>query len=211
MPELTVSTDPSLRLPSLFARQAAGPLNVVFFGPPGAGKGTQADRFSRRYNIPKISTGDMLRKAIQDDTRIGRLVKDQLQRGQLVDDDLMIRAVRSRLEQPDTANGFVLDGFPRTVAQARALDALVPSSVIIALDATVETLVRRLSTRGRHDDDQRVIRERLRIYASDTTPVLDYYRRHGMIAVIDGDQTPGAVSAAIEAAIVRCSEPGETA
>jgi adenylate kinase len=211
MRELTVSTNQPLDLPPLFAHVAPGPLNVVFFGPPGAGKGTQADRFSRRYNIPKISTGDMLRRAIQDGTQIGPLVTDRLHRGELVDDDLMIQMVRSRLEQPDTANGFVLDGFPRTVVQARALDALVPNRVIIALDVTADTLVRRLATRGRPDDDQRVIRERLKIYASDTKPVLDYYRRHGMIAVINGDRTPDAVSAAIEAAIVRCSEPGETA
>jgi adenylate kinase len=206
----TLSTDQPAYLPSVCAHVAPGPLNIVFFGPPGAGKGTQADRFSHRYNIPKISTGDMLRKAIQDATEIGRLVKDRLQRGELVNDNLMMQMVSSRLAQPDTAVGFVLDGFPRTVVQARALDALVPNRVIIALDVIPETLVRRLSIRGRSDDDRQVIRERLKIYATDTKPVLDYYRRHGMIAVINGDRTPDAVSAAIDAAIVRCSEPGET-
>jgi adenylate kinase len=211
MRELTVSINQPLHLSPLFAHVAPGPLNVVFFGPPGAGKGTQADRFSRRYSIPKISTGDMLRKAIHDGTEIGRLVGDRLHRGELVDDDLMIQMVRGRLERPDTAGGFVLDGFPRTVMQARALDALVPNRVIIALDVSADTLVRRLTTRGRTDDSERVIRERLNIYASDTKPVLDYYRCHGMIAVIDGDRVPDAVSAAIEAAIVRCSEQGEAA
>lgn len=211
MRELTVSTNLPLDLPPVFAHMAPGPLKVIVFGPPGAGKGTQADRFSRRHNIPKISTGDILRKAIQDGTDIGRLVKDRLNRGELVDDDVMIQLVRRRLEQPDTANGFVLDGFPRTVVQARALDALVPSPVVIALDVTADTLVRRLRARGRHDDDQRVIRERLKIYANDTKPVLDYYRHHGMIAVINGDRTPDDVSTAIEAAVVRCLEPVETA
>lgn len=88
------------------------PLNLVFFGPPGAGKGTQADRFAERHQIPKVSTGDILRKAIQDGTRIGVLVRDTLQRGALVGDDLIISIVAERLEQPDTAQGFVLDGFP---------------------------------------------------------------------------------------------------
>jgi len=207
---MTVSTGPALLSPMLEHAMPA-PLNVVFFGPPGAGKGTQADRFARRYHVPKVSTGDMLRKAIHDGTQVGALVKDQLHRGDLVDDELMIQLVRDRLEQPDTLNGFVLDGFPRTVAQARALDALVPERVIIALEVSADTLVQRLSSRGRADDDQRVIRERLKIYTSDTKPVLDYYRRQGMIAVINGDRTPDAVSAAIEAAIVRCLEPGETA
>src|SRR5713226_9397245 len=108
MPQSTLSTDQPACLPSVCAHVAPGPLNIVFFGPPGAGKGTQADRYSRRYNIPKISTGDMLRKAIQDGAEIGRLVKDRLHRGELVDDDLMIQVVSSRLEQPDTAVGFVL-------------------------------------------------------------------------------------------------------
>ncbi|HEV3217788.1 MAG TPA: adenylate kinase [Vicinamibacterales bacterium] len=211
MSELTVSARKLVDLPPLFAHAAPGPLNVVFFGPPGAGKGTQADRFSRRYRIPKISTGDMLRKAIHDGAEIGRLVTDRLHRGELVDDALMIQLVAGRLRQPDTADGFVLDGFPRTVGQARALDALVPNRVIVALDVSADTLVRRLATRGRSDDDERVIRERLKIYASETRPVLDYYRRHGMIAVIDGDRAPDAVAAAIEAAIVRCSEQRETA
>ena len=101
------------------------PLNLVFFGPPGAGKGTQADRFAARHHIPKISTGDMLRKAIQDGTRVGALVRDTLQSGALVGDDLIISLVAERLEQPDTANGFVLDGFPRTIPQAAALDAML--------------------------------------------------------------------------------------
>jgi len=211
MCELSVSTRPVLHLASAFAYAEPGPLNVVFFGPPGAGKGTQADRFSRRYNIPKISTGEMLRSAVQRGTPLGALVKDRLNRGDLVDDELMIEVVRARLEEPDTVPGFVLDGFPRTVDQARALDALVSNRVIIALEVSPDTLVHRLSSRGRADDDQQVIRERLKVYASETRPVLDYYRRHGMIAVINGDRSPDAVTAAIEAAIVRCSEPGETA
>jgi adenylate kinase len=210
MCEYTVSASGSLQLSSLLTEPAVTPLNIVFFGPPGAGKGTQADRFARHYNVPKISTGEILRNAIHGGTALGAAVRDTLHRGELVNDELMIPVVRGRLEQPDTANGFVLDGFPRTVPQARALAELVPCLVVVALDVTPDTLVRRLSSRGRADDSRQVILERLKIYTSDTRPVLDYYRRHGMIAVINGDRPPDAVAAAIEAAIVRCTEPGET-
>ncbi|HUP40585.1 MAG TPA: adenylate kinase, partial [Vicinamibacterales bacterium] len=159
------------------------PLNLVFFGPPGAGKGTQADRFAARHHIPKISTGDILRKAIQDGTRIGQLVRATLQCGSLVSDDLMISIVAERLEQPDTANGFVLDGFPRTIPQAAALDALLTDRggvSVIALVVHADEVVRRLAERGREDDDAFVIRERLAVYSRDTEPVLEYYRRRGV-------------------------------
>ena len=140
------------------------PLNLVFFGPPGAGKGTQADRFAARHRIPKISTGDMLRKAIQDGTRVGAIVRDTLQRGALVGDDLIISIVAERLEQPDTANGFVLDGFPRTIPQAAALDALLVDRgglSVIALVVHADEVIRRLAGRGREDDEAFVIKERL--------------------------------------------------
>jgi adenylate kinase len=185
-------------------------LNLVFFGAPGAGKGTQAERFARRYHVPKISTGDMLRRATDERTELGALVRETIHRGELVDDELMIDLVRGRLSEPDTANGFVLDGFPRTVVQARALDVLVPNALIIALDVSADNLLRRLSLRGRVDDSLNVIRERLRVYASNTKPVLDFYRSRGIIAVVNGNRTEDAVTDAIEAAIVRCLEPGET-
>lgn len=181
-------------------------LNIVFFGPPGAGKGTQADRFCERHRLPKISTGDILRRAIQEGTELGKAVEEALQRGALVDDGLMIRIVRERLERPDTAKGFVLDGFPRTVSQAQALGRVLGDRgpvVVIALSVPVDVLVHRLSSRGRADDKHGVIRERLRLYTSDTEPVLDYYRRRGMIAVLEGDRSPDEVSEAIEAVVGR--------
>jgi adenylate kinase len=180
------------------------PLNLVFFGPPGAGKGTQADRFAERHQIPKISTGDILRKAIQDGTRIGVLVHDTLQRGALVSDDLIISIVAERLDRPDTAKGFVLDGFPRTLPQAAALDALLAGRGgvhVIALVVHADEVIRRLADRGRHDDDAFVIKQRLAVYEHETAPVLEYYRRRKLVTVLDGNRPLDEVSEAIDAAV----------
>jgi adenylate kinase len=182
------------------------PLNLVFFGPPGAGKGTQADRFAARHHIPKISTGDMLRKAVQDGTRVGQLVRATLQCGALVGDDLIISLVAERLEQPDTAKGFVLDGFPRTIPQAAALDALVADRggvSVIALVVHSDEVVRRLSVRGREDDDAFVIKERLAVYSHETEPVLEYYRRRGVVTVLDGNRPLDEVTAEINQAVLK--------
>jgi adenylate kinase len=180
------------------------PLNVVFFGPPGAGKGTQADRFAARHGIPKISTGDMLRKAVEDGTRIGAIVRDTLHHGALVSDDLIISLVAERLERPDTAKGFVLDGFPRTIPQAAALDALLidrGSLSVIALVVHADEVIRRLAGRGRDDDEAYVIRERLSVYARETQPVLEYYRRRKVVTILDGNRPLDDVSDAIERAL----------
>ena len=180
------------------------PLNVVFFGPPGAGKGTQADRFAASHCIPKISTGDMLRKAIQDGTRIGEFVRETLQRGALVGDDLIISLVAERLDQPDTAKGFVLDGFPRTLPQAAALDAILADRggvQVIALVVHADEVIRRLGARGREDDEAYVIRERLAVYSRDTEPVLEYYRRRKVVSVLDGNRPLDEVTQSIERAI----------
>ena len=206
MEQLSVSTSrlPRPRRAASAAAITGGPLNLVLFGPPGAGKGTQADRLASRLGVPKISTGDMLRKAVHDCSRVGALVHETLQRGGLVGDDLMISLVGERLEQPDTARGCVLDGFPRTRPQAAALDALLADRgrvMVVALVVHIDEVVRRLAGRGRLDDEAFVIRERLAIYAKDTEPVLEYYRRRSAVTILDGNQPPDLVTDAIEAAV----------
>jgi adenylate kinase len=193
MDNLSVSASVSPRVRT--ARRAAvvdPPLNLVLFGPPGAGKGTQADRVAARYGIPKISTGDMLRKAVQDGSRIGVLVRETLQQGGLVGDDLIVSLVADRLEQSDTAKGFVLDGFPRTIPQAAALIALV---------VHVDEVIRRLGERGRSDDQAWVIKERLAVYSKETEPVLQYYRRRGAVTILDGNRPMDEVTWAIETVV----------
>lgn len=185
------------------------PLNVVLFGPPGAGKGTQADRFAARHVVPKISTGDMLRRAIANGTEVGLAVKDTLQRGALVSDDLMIQLVSQRLAERDTAAGFVLDGFPRTIEQAVALDGMTAGRgplVVFALVVHADEVVRRLARRGRDDDDEWIIRERLQVYTDSTEPVLEYFRRRKTLTILDGNRPPDEVTREIESSVAQIVE-----
>lgn len=198
-------------------------------GPPGAGKGTQADRFARHRGVPKISTGDILREAVDAGTDLGRAAKAVMEAGQLVSDDLMIGIVRDRLARPDAAAGFVLDGFPRTVAQAEALDGLIDDRaplVVVDIEVPEERLVARLSARRvcgacgataepgatvcarcggalaqRRDDDDDVIRKRLSVYRHETQPIVDFYRPRPTFRSVNGDQTPEAVSADVASAV----------
>lgn len=179
-------------------------MRLILLGPPGAGKGTQADRFAARHGIPKISTGDMLRKAIKDGTRVGAIVRDTLRRGALVGDDLIVSIVAERLEQADTANGFVLDGFPRTIPQAAALDAMLVARgglSVIALVVHADEVIRRLAERGRDDDEAYVIKERLSVYSQETEPVLEYYRRRSVVVILDGNRPLDEVTESIEQAL----------
>jgi adenylate kinase len=170
-------------------------MNLILLGPPGAGKGTQGHRLSERYNIPEISTGDILRSAVHKGTPLGREAKSYMDRGALVPDEIMIGIIRERLEQDDTACGFILDGFPRTVAQAEALAQLSeeqqrPIEHVLSIEVPQEELLQRLAGRrqveGRQDDTAEAIRHRLEVYERETAPLIDYYRRQGLLRCIVG-------------------------
>ena len=167
-------------------------LNIIMLGPPGAGKGTQAERFARTQGVPKISTGEILREAVSDDTPLGRLAKATMAEGRLVGDDVMIGIVRERLLQPDAQRGFVLDGFPRTVAQAEALGDI---DAAVLIDVPDDVVVERILARGqgRADDNPETVRERLRVYHRLTEPLAEYYERQGKLRRVDGAGTPDEV------------------
>jgi adenylate kinase len=210
-------------------------LNLIMLGPPGAGKGTQAERLAKARGIPKISTGDMLREAVKAGTEIGLRAKAIMERGDLVNDEVMIGIVRDRLDRSDARPGFILDGFPRTVAQAGALDRLMDGrEPLIVIDIAVpeDELVRRLSTRmvcedcgtnaegldrvqsatarcvrcggrlkQRADDNEAVVRERLKVYRRDTQPLEEYYRTRPTFRVVNGAQPPERVAAELAEAV----------
>jgi adenylate kinase len=186
------------------------PLNVLLLGPQGAGKGTQAKRISAEYDIPHIASGEILRAEMQAGTELGRRVKDVYDRGDLVSDDLMIELIKTRLGQPDTDAGFVLDGFPRTTVQAEALDEMFGDigrsfSVVFALqipdDVAFERLQKRAELEGRADDTDDAIRRRLENYHRETEPLIEHYRARGNLVPIHGDRSEGEVFAEIQRAL----------
>lgn len=185
-------------------------MNVLLLGPQGSGKGTQAKRISAEYGIPHIATGDMLRTAIAAETPLGQRVKPILESGQLVPDELMIDLIRERLDEADAAEGFVLDGFPRTTPQADALDAMLREisrelTVVFALQVSdeicIERLLKRAQEEGRPDDTPEAIRTRLELYHRETEPLVEHYRTQGNLVPIHADGTPNEVFAEIQAAL----------
>ena len=207
----------------------AAPIRVVMLGPPGAGKGTQAARFARQRGVPWISTGEILRQEELAGTALGHGAKVVMDAGRLVNDDIMIGIVRERRDRRDVRDGFVLDGFPRSLQQAEALDAMVDVRapiVIVDIEVPTETLIARLLGRKicrncgwnaapgvaacakcggplvqRSDDNGDIVRERLRVYAESTEPIVEFYRQRPTFRSVDGDQTLDSVAADIAAAV----------
>jgi adenylate kinase len=206
-------------------------LNLVMLGPPGAGKGTQARQLRRRWNIPHISTGAMLREAVQAGTPLGREVAAIMETGGLIDDEVITRVVTERLGQPDTKRGFLLDGFPRTIPQARALDEIVAGRaplIIIEIVLSQAEVIRRLASRmvcaecgtnatgegeachdcggplvPRADDREQVVINRLEVYRNQTEPLVKYYGERPTYCRIDGARLPDDVTADIIGSVER--------
>lgn len=205
-------------------------MNVIFLGPPGAGKGTQAQRICAALNIPQISTGDILRRAIKEQTATGLKAKEYIDAGKLVPDEVIIDIVRDRLAQEDCQNGYILDGFPRTVPQAEALEGIAKIDVVVDLDVADEELIARLSGRRvclncgatyhvsrlngetkcascgealiqRDDDKAETVLNRLTVYHNQTAPLVDFYQKKGTLKVIDGAQDMDTIFESILAVV----------
>lgn len=191
-------------------------MNLILIGPPGAGKGTQAKILEEKYGLKQLSTGDMLRAEVASGSDLGAKAKDIMDRGDLVPDDLIVDMIAARIEQPDCAKGAIFDGFPRTVDQAQALDAMLsnkgnPLSAVILFEVDEEELVNRLNTRVeqakaagqdvRADDNEETLRNRLQVYRNQTAPIIPYYEAEDLLFRVDGMASIEEVSSAITAVL----------
>lgn len=179
---------------------------IVFLGPPNSGKGTQAAVLAEDQGIPAISTGVMLRAAVAAGTELGKRVDDVMSSGELVNDDLMAEVIKDRLAQSDAAEGFLLDGYPRTAPQAATLEEILGGmhaqlDDVVLIDAPEEVLVTRALARGRKDDREEIVRNRLRVYRELTSPLVEFYEVKGLLRRIDGDQSIEAVSQQVKASL----------
>ncbi len=187
-------------------------MRLIFLGPPGSGKGTQARLLAERLHVPSISTGEILRAAVHEGTPLGGKVKAVMESGDLVSDDLMIALIRERIAAPDAAAGFILDGFPRTVDQAVALEKILGGnekaiSAVVNLSVPETALIDRLAGRSglerRADDSRETVLERLRVYHEKTEPLIEYYRRRGLLTDVDGTGTVSEVTDRLGSALGR--------
>jgi adenylate kinase len=182
-------------------------MRIVFLGPPGSGKGTQAKLLARRLGVPAVSTGDMLREAVRRETPLGLRAKAIMEAGDLVPDDVVTGLIRERIASPDAAGGFLLDGYPRTIAQAEALERLLEErgaslDAVVNLEvpeaALLDRLLGRAGEEGRSDDRPETVRERLRVYAEKTAPLVAFYERSGLLTHVDGFGSVEDVSGRID-------------
>lgn len=188
-------------------------MRLVLLGPPGAGKGTQAQIMVQSYGIPQLSTGDMLRAAIAAETELGKEAKAIVDRGDLVSDDIVSGIISDRMDEPDCANGFILDGFPRTIAQAETLNHMLDRKglhldAVVEINADPDVLVQRIVKRAqetggaRTDDNEEVLRKRLEVYLEQTAPLVSFYEQQGLLRTVDGmapiDEVTQSIKAAIE-------------
>ena len=184
-------------------------MRLILLGPPGAGKGTQAERLVKDYTITQLSTGEMLRAAVAAKTPVGVAAKEIMDRGELVSDEIVVSIISDRIDEPDCANGFILDGFPRTIAQAEALTTLLKDKHM-ELDAVVEIrvdesiLLSRIEKRAAESDDVRAddnadaLKKRLVVYKEQTEPLIDFYSKTGELKTVDGMQDIDAVAQSIK-------------
>ena len=205
-------------------------MKLIFLGPPGAGKGTQAVKIAERFQIAHISTGDMLRAEIREGTQLGLEAKGLIDRGELVPDDVILGMVQNRIQREDCKNGFLFDGFPRTIAQAEALEAISPIDYVINIEVPVERLISRISGRRmcaecgagyhvstyadanckcgsalyqREDDKEETVRNRLVVYERSTKPLIEYYTKKGLLHTVNGDASIDIVDAEIRAVLAK--------
>jgi adenylate kinase len=198
--------------PSFSLSRGQSPImHLIFLGAPGVGKGTQSEILAAQWQIPHISTGDILRTAIAGKTSLGIQARAHVEAGELVPDILVMALMRERFGQPDLQHGWILDGFPRNLSQAQALEQLLsitgqPYPQVIYFEVPPELLVQRMLARGRSDDLETTIRRRLDVYRTETEPLIDYYRRRRCLKVVDGRGAVAEVSHRLQE-ILSCSLP----